>query len=41
MNMPKREMNKDKEYRQMINVRRTSVLVAKEMEDFKNLKAHE
>ena len=41
MYKPKREMNKDKEYHQMINAGRTSVLVAKEMEDFKNLKAHE
>lgn len=41
MNTLKREMNKDKEYHQMINVGKTSVLVAKEMEDFKNLERHE
>lgn len=34
-------MNKDKEHHQMINVGRTSVLVTKGMEDFKNLKADE
>lgn len=31
----------NKEYHHMINVGRTSVLVAKEMEDFRNLKADE
>lgn len=35
-------MNKDKEYHQMINVGKDfGFLVAKEMEDLKNLKAHE
>lgn len=37
----KREMNKGKEYYQMIHGGKTSVLVAKEMEDLKNLEAHE